>query len=64
MAKQKKTAEQKLLTVDCLSTLMNRLEKNGEKILEFTGSELITSVKRKKYRYGLFDGIARKTEIK
>ena len=29
MAKQKKTAEQKLLTVDCLSTLMNRLEKKG-----------------------------------
>ena len=59
----KKTSEEKLLTVDCLSTLMGRLEKKGEKIVSFTGSELITSVKRKKYRYGLYNGIASKTGL-
>lgn len=62
--KAKKTEEEKLLTVDCLSTLVGRLERLGEKIEEFHGSYIITSFKKKRYRYGLFDGIASKHQIK
>lgn len=61
--KAKKTEEEKMLAVDSLQTLVGRLEKKGEKIISYDGAEIITSFNKKKYRYGLYDGIASRTEL-
>ena len=43
-------------TYQSLSQFSEYIEKQGEKIIEFNGYELITKRGKKKIRYALFDG--------
>jgi hypothetical protein len=52
----KKENPKKEKTYHSLSQFSEYIEKQGEKIIEFNGYELITKRGKKKIRYALFDG--------
>jgi|MEHZ01.3.fsa_nt_MEHZ010762456.1_2 hypothetical protein len=54
MTKKEKPKKEK--TYQSLSQFSEYIEKQGEKIIEFNGYELITKRGKKKIRYALFDG--------
>ena len=54
MTKKEKPKKEK--TYHSLSQFSEYIEKQGEKIIEFNGYELITKRGQKKIRYALFDG--------
>tara|TARA_R110000744_G_scaffold63982_1_gene131585 strand:- start:237 stop:446 length:210 start_codon:yes stop_codon:yes gene_type:complete len=54
MTKKEKPKKEK--TYHSLSQFSEYIEKQGEKIIEFNGYELITKRGKKKIRYALFDG--------